>query len=159
MNHLTPSRRGPLQRPGSAHSALPVSRLHGDWNRIFDHLLSDAWTPVRGAAKHAPAVDVFENEHLIRVKAEVPGVDPEALEISLTGDVLTISGSKLEESEAEQDDRSWSERSFGAFQRTLQLPGTVDGSKVEAEHENGVVTITLHKADTARPTRIKVSTK
>ena len=92
----------------------------------------------------------------LSVRAEVPGVEPERLDIQLAGDVLSIRGEKLEENESKDGSRTWSERRYGSFARSVQLPCAVDSESVQAEHKYGVVTITLRKADAVRSRRIEV---
>lgn len=155
MTNLTPWRR---RQQGA--TIQPVTRLRSDWDRLFDHFLDDAWGGTLGTngAAHGVRLDLTETEDEVLVKAEVPGIDPEDLEIRLHGDVLTVSGEKSEETERTEGSRHVSERVFGSFQRTLQLPVTVDPEKVKAESKNGVVTITLKKSEAAKSRRIDVQT-
>lgn len=152
MNSLLPWRR----QNGNT-SLAPVSQLRWDWDRLFDRFLDDAWAPMATPAsvQNLP-LDYTETEDAIRIRAEVPGMDPKDLDISLVGDVLTLTGRKTEESESTEGSRTYSERRFGEFQRTLKLPCPVDHDKIEAEHRHGVVTITLHKAEAVRPKRIEI---
>jgi len=156
MTNLTPWRRH-VTNPTSLR---PAARLRGDWDRLFEHALNDAWSGATGAngAPHGVRLDLTETEDAILVKAEVPGIDPEALEVRLHGDVLSVSGEKSEETEHSEGSRHVSERVFGSFQRTLQLPVAVDPEKVTAESKNGVVTITLKKSEAAKSRRIDVQT-
>lgn len=146
MNSLTPFRRGALRFPASPFHLF--DQLQNDFGRIFDG-------EAAGKALSTP-IDVTDSEGELRVRAEVPGVDPEQLDIQLTGDVLTISGEKNEESESKEGTRTWSERRYGSFSRSVQLPCPVDNESVVAEHKNGVVTVTLRKADAVRTRRIEV---
>ena len=146
MNSLTPFRRGALRFPASPFHLF--DQLQSDFGRLFDG-------DVAAKALSTP-IDVTDSEGELRVRAEVPGVDPEKLDIQLTGDVLTISGEKTEESESKEGARTWSERRYGSFSRSLQLPCPVDTDSVVAEHKHGVVTVTLRKADAVRTRRIEV---
>ncbi len=156
MTNLTPWRRH-LMNPTSIR---PVARVRGDWDRLFDHFLDDARSGALGTngAAHGVRLDLTETEDAVLVKAEVPGIDPEALEIRLHGDVLSVSGEKSEETEHGEGSRHISERVFGSFERTLQLPVAVDPEQVSAESKNGVVTITLKKSAAAKSRRIDVRT-
>jgi HSP20 family protein len=87
---------------------------------------------------------------------ELPGVRPEDVDIRITGGVLTIRGEKREEKEEKNKNLHFTERSFGSFQRSVQLPSTVDPDKVEATFKNGVLTVTVAKHADAKPKRIKV---
>lgn len=156
MTNLTPWRRH-VMNPSSVR---PVTRQRGDWDRLFVHFLDDAQSGPLGTngAAHGVRLDLTETEDEVLVKAEVPGIDPEDLEIRLHGDVLTVSGEKSEETEHTEGSRHVSERVFGSFQRTLQLPVAVDPEKVIAESKHGVVTITLKKSEAAKSRRIDVQT-
>ncbi len=93
----------------------------------------------------APAVDVKESDKEIVVTAEVPGIEEKDLDLSLRDDMLTIKGEKKSEREEKDKDQYYSERIYGSFQRTIQLPSEVDADKVSASHKKGVLTITLPK--------------
>jgi HSP20 family protein len=101
-------------------------------------------------------IDVREAEEAWIVRAEIPGVEPSALDVQLVGDVLTLSGEKKPDETRERNGSSYSERRYGAFRRSIRLTSPVDAQKVSAEHKNGVVTITLPKAESTRPRRIEV---
>lgn len=106
----------------------------------------------------APALDIYETKDSVVVKATVPGVKPEEVDISIAGDTLTISGRFKDESNVERDNYIRRERRYGAFQRNVLLPASVEPAKAEAQFENGVLTITLPKAEEAKPKTIKVKT-
>jgi HSP20 family protein len=146
MQSLMPWRRAALRFPADPFQIL--DQLHGDLGRVFH---GEAAT----AALSTP-IDVTDREGELRVRAEVPGVDPDKLDIQLTGDVLSIRGEKTEESETKEGARTWSERRYGSFARSVQLPCAVDAESVKAEHKHGVVTITLRKADAVRTRRISI---
>jgi HSP20 family protein len=105
------------------------------------------------------AVDMFEtNDHLV-VKASVPGVKPEELDVTVQGETLTIKGETKEEQESQQGRYHFRERRQGAFARTLTLPIPIQSDKVQASFENGVLTLMLPKAEAVRPRTIKVQPK
>jgi HSP20 family protein len=108
-----------------------------------------------------PAVDVAEKENAFELTAELPGLDAKNIELSLSDDVLTIKGEKSEEKEEKTKDRYVSERRFGSFRRSLQLPASVDASKIDAAYKNGVLTVTLPKSAEAKKkqTAIPIATK
>lgn len=155
MTRLIPWRRNETQSTGNMQMA-PVSQMRWDWDRLFDRFLDDAWGSPSMATAHDMLLDVSETDEQIRVRAEVPGINPDDLNISLMGNVLTLSGQKVDEEESEQAGRYYSERRFGSFERAVKLPCAVDPDRVDAAHRNGVVTITLQKSETVRPKRIKV---
>jgi HSP20 family protein len=101
-------------------------------------------------------LDVSENDTHVTVRAEVPGVDPNELEITVTGDRLTVAGEKKETVEKKDQDNSYRESRYGSFSRTVRLPASVDSQHVTAEHANGVVAITLKKTPAATAKKIPV---
>ncbi|MFA5183339.1 MAG: Hsp20/alpha crystallin family protein [Syntrophales bacterium] len=101
------------------------------------------------------AMDVAETAEQVVVKAEVPGIDPKDINISLQGDVLTVKGEKKSEREEKKESYHLVERSYGAFSRSVALPAAVDADKVEAKYEKGVLTITCPKKETVKPKQIE----
>jgi HSP20 family protein len=102
------------------------------------------------------ALDVAEKEDAYVVKASVPGVNPEDVEITLTDNVLTIRGEMKDDKEIKEENYQLRERRFGQFVRSVTLPVTVEADKVEAVNENGVLTLTLPKAEAVKPRKIEV---
>jgi HSP20 family protein len=105
------------------------------------------------------ALDVFEDDNELTVKASIPGVAPEDIDISVTGDVLTIKGEKSEEHEEKKGNYHLRERRFGAFQRSIALPTSIQADKAEAEFKNGELILTLPKAEEVKPKSIKITAK
>jgi HSP20 family protein len=103
-----------------------------------------------------PLVDIFEETDEIRLVAEVPGVKPEDVKISVEGNLLTIKGTKEQVAEEKAERVHRYERTYGAFERTFTLAASIDPSKIRATYNLGVLTITLPKAETAKPHLIKV---
>lgn len=108
------------------------------------------------AASWVPAVDVFEEAESIRITAELPGVQPENIAISLEGNLLTISGTKQQETEEKTERVHRYERVYGAFERTFTLPASVEPKDIKARYEHGVLTVTLPKSEKAKPRQIEV---
>ena len=106
-----------------------------------------------------PAIDIVEKEKAFEVTAEIPGLDAKNVEVQLSDDVLTIKGEKQEEKEEKTKDRYVSERRYGSFRRSLQVPGSVDASKIEANFKNGVLTVTMPKSPEAQKKTIPVTAK
>ena len=102
------------------------------------------------------ALDVAEDDQEFTVKASLPGVAPEDIEVTLSDDALTISGKMTQEEESEGKNYHLRERRFGSFARSISLPSTVDADKVEAINENGVLTLHLPKVEEEKPRVIKV---
>jgi len=126
-------------------------------NRLLNALPSLDWQPRDSAtAAWVPAVDVFEEPESIRIVAEVPGVKPEDVKISLEGNVLTIQGTKQQVAEERTQQVHRYERAYGAFERSFTLPSTVDAGAIKATYEHGVLTVTLPKVEKARPRQIAV---
>ncbi len=130
-------------------------------NRLFEDsfIQPSAWPlPLEGSAWSMPT-DVIETKDNIVVKVTAPGIKPEDIDISAVGDTLTIKGEVKSEEHVEEGSYIRKERRFGSFHRTLTLPTTVASDKARAEFENGVLTLTLPKAEEAKPKSIKVTSK
>lgn len=117
------------------------------------------WLSPFDAEAMGVAMDVIETKDNVIVKASVPGIKPEDIDVSVTGDVLTIKGETASEEKIEQGSYLRQERRFGKFERSLTLPTLVTADKAEAKFEHGVLTLTLPKAEQAKPKSIKVKTK
>ncbi|MBU0729335.1 MAG: Hsp20/alpha crystallin family protein [Proteobacteria bacterium] len=105
-----------------------------------------------------PQLDLLESDDKITVKAEVPGIEPKDIDISIDRDMLVIKGEKKHEKEESGERYHRVERSFGSFYRAVRLPGEVDRDKIDAKYTNGVLDITLPKveADRKKITHVKV---
>ncbi|UGA41476.1 Hsp20/alpha crystallin family protein [Bradyrhizobium quebecense] len=97
-----------------------------------------------------PAIDIVERDKAFEVTAELPGLDVNNIDLQLSDDVLTIKGEKQEEKEEKAKDHYVSERRYGSFRRSLQVPGTVDTDRIEAHFKGGVLTVTLPKSPEAQ---------
>ncbi len=106
-----------------------------------------------------PAFDLFQTDNEVVVKASLPGVKPDEIGISVTGDVLTIRGEVSEEKSTEEHPYHLRERRYGSFSRTIQLPTVVVAEKGKADFENGILTLTLPKAEGLKPKTISVKAK
>ena len=132
-------------------------QLEHGMGRIYNEpLRTVAWPlPEAETAAWLPTVDIFEEPDVIRLMAELPGVKPEDVTISVEGDRLTIKGTKEPVAEkAEKVHRH--ERNYGAFEREFRLSVSIDSSSIKASHDLGVLTITLPKAEAAKLHQIKV---
>jgi HSP20 family protein len=108
------------------------------------------------AGSFAPAVDIYEDEHNLVLKLEVPGVNEEDLDISLENNALTVKGERKFEKEEKEENFHRIERRFGAFTRSFRLPNTVDSESVSANYDKGVLKLTLAKRAEAKPKQIKI---
>lgn len=106
----------------------------------------------------APVVDVFEKDDAIELRAELPGVKPEQIELDVTDNVLTLSGERKLEHEDEREGYRRIERSYGQFSRSFTLPPNIDKDNIKAEMNDGVLRLTLPKRETHRGRRIEVLT-
>lgn len=103
-----------------------------------------------------PACDVFEDKESIKIVVEVPGVKPEDVKLSLENNLLTIRGEKRQQAEERTERVHRYERNYGTFERTFALPTTADADRIHAGYENGILTVTVPKAERARPREIPV---
>ena len=106
-----------------------------------------------------PDIEVKEEPNHYLVKADLPGIKKDEIDISVTGNLLTLKGQRREESENKAKDYLYSERIYGSFTRTLSLPTEVDADKIKAEYKDGVLQLTIPKAENAKPKPIKVEVK
>ncbi|MCZ6573785.1 MAG: Hsp20/alpha crystallin family protein [Planctomycetota bacterium] len=121
-------------------------------NRLFNEFFSLGSV----ADGFHPALDVSETDDAVVVRAEVPGVDPQEIEVSVHGDILELRGEKKQQEEPKETGYYRVERSYGSFRRSLKLPAKVDAENVEAKAKDGILTLTLPKREDAKPRRIKV---
>ena len=134
-----------------------VRVLHRHMDRLFDDVLRGprvlSWEP----AELGFALDVYEKDDAVVVKAALPGVRPDEVDISVTGDVLTIKGETKSEEETKDGNYHRRELRYGVFARSIPLPTLVDHDKAEATFENGILTVSLPKAEEAKPKSIKIA--
>ena len=124
--------------------------------RRLSNVLDEAFENGAITSAWHPAVDVFEDKDAVKIVAELPGVKPEDVKLSLENNLLTIRGEKKQEAEERSERVHRYERSYGSFERAFVLPSTVDGEKISAEYRNGVLTVSVPKAERARPREIPV---
>ena len=103
-----------------------------------------------------PAIDIAENEDSVTVNAEVPGCKAEDIDISVHGNTLTISGEKKQETKNQENGCFHVERSYGSFRRDFNLPSDIETTRIEAACKDGILSVTLPKAEKAKPVKIKV---
>ncbi len=126
----------------------------------MDRLFEDSWVGAQPwnfpAPWTEPALDVFETADHLTVKAAIPGVKPEDVEITVTGNVLAISGEAKSESETQDKNYLRRETRMGAFSRMIELPAGLQTDKADAKFENGILTVEFPKAEEVKPKSIKV---
>jgi HSP20 family protein len=107
----------------------------------------------------SPAVDIFETDNAIVLKAELPGMTEKDIDLTVDRNLLTIKGERQFENEVNKDNYHRVERAYGSFMRSFQLPATVDTTKVQAEQKNGILTVTLPKKEEEKPKKINIKIK
>jgi HSP20 family protein len=123
-------------------------------DRLFDNASADhdwAQSPVWGLS-----VDMVENKDEFILKASVPGINPDDLDISYSDDTLTIKGEIKQDKEVKEDQYHLRERRYGSFIRSIALPTKIKGESIEASYQNGVITLRLPKAEEVKPKRIAI---
>lgn len=135
-----------------------VSGLHDEMERLFQGVLGSGDGTPSTAGAFSPSLDVEEDENGFTLFVELPGVDPSDVEITLEENVITIAGERAFYGKRSQDSFRRVERRFGTFHRAVRLPDRVDGERVEASYDQGLLTITVPKSEDAKPRRISVTT-
>jgi HSP20 family protein len=134
-----------------------LSVLRDEIDRLFESPLNALTnTSQQFLSGWLPSIDLYEERDHLTLRAELPGMKKEDIEIALHGDVLTLSGQRAEDARYEQAQALRSERFLGKFQRTLTLPVAVASDKVQASYKDGILTVTLPKAEEAKPKHIDV---
>lgn len=149
------------QRPGLAAwpSFSELSSLRNEIDRLFDSPLGELGRVSDFFSGGAPALDISEDKDNFIVKVELPGMKKDDIDVSLHDGNLSISGERKSEKKSEETQVYRSERYFGRFQRTVALPAPVAADKVRGDYKDGVLTVTLPKAEEAKPKQINVQTK
>jgi HSP20 family protein len=151
---LVPFRRW---RPSESRRDFPSLRREMD--TFFDRFFRDMpWTGGEGE-EWLPSVNVSETDGDIKVKAELPGLEAKDIDISVSGDILTIKGEKKEEKEEKEEKYYYKEQYAGSFQRCIRLPSEVQSDKVDAKFKNGVLNIVLPKSKESETKKIKVKSE
>ncbi len=132
-----------------------IASLQDEVERMFRSVIGEGERPATAGA-WSPALDVEEDEESFTLHVELPGVDPDDVEVSLEENVLTISGERGFYDEKESEGFRRIERRFGRFHRSVRMPDRVDGANVEARYKDGLLTIVVPKAEEAKPRRIEV---
>ena len=126
-------------------------------NRVFGDLLERAGDE-SNLTPWAPAVDIFETEHELVVRADLPGVNPQDLDIRVENNILTIRGErKFDSNKANEENYLRVERAYGPFSRSFSLANSVKSDAIKADYQNGVLTLSIPKREEAKPKQIKVN--
>jgi HSP20 family protein len=133
-----------------------ASTLQDQLNRVFNDVFERAGDE-SNLTSWAPAADIFETEHELVVKADLPDVDPKDLDIRVENNILTIRGERKFEKKVSEDKYLRVERAYGSFSRSFSLANTVNAEAIKADYQNGVLTLTIPKREEAKPKQIKVN--
>ncbi len=151
----------PKERLPGMGGAGNFSRFRNDIERVFDRFIVDpfeaAWYG-RSGKDWMPRLDMMESGDAITVRMEVPGVSSKNVDVSVHGNILTISGHKEDSSKEEGKDYFLSEREYGSFRRSIELPQGCDPDRVTAAQDNGVLTVKIARLKEATPKHIAVKT-
>ena len=134
-----------------------LNTLQDRVNRLFHESFSGGRDESLATSSFAPAVDVYEDEHNVTLKIEVPGIDEKDIDVRVENNTLTVHGERKFEKEEKEENYRRVERQYGSFSRTFTLPNTVDTESVSADYEKGVLKIKLAKKAEAKPKQIKVN--
>ena len=132
-----------------------LDRMRREMDRLWENITRDHF-PSTFDYDWVPSLDLWDRGNSLVVELEVPGMDPKDINISVTGNVLSITGEKKREREEEEHNYHLVERNYGKFSRSARLPSTVDPDRVEASYKDGILCITLDKTEQAKTKKIEV---
>src|SRR6266436_3144689 len=133
-----------------------ATTLQDQVNRLFNNVLERTGEESSLTA-WAPSVDIYETEHELVIKADLPEVDPKDLDIRVENNILTIRGERKFEKKVSEDKYLRVERAYGSFSRSFSLANTVNAEAIKADYQNGVLALTILKREEAKPKQIKVN--
>ena len=124
----------------------------------FNRTLNDSYTPRTedSFGAWAPPVDIFERQDQLVIRAEIPGVKMEDVDVRIENGVLTLQGERKQETEVKEENAYRMERIYGMFTRSFSLPTTVDAAKITATYKDGVLEVTVPKVETAKPKKVEI---
>lgn len=125
-----------------------VRNFHPRTTQPREHVSSQIWSP---------AVDVYEDQDAIVIKADLPGMKQEEIEVEMNGDTITLQGERKFEDEARRDKYVRVERQYGAFQRSFTIGVPIEADKIKATYRNGILELTIPKAEATKPKKVQVS--
>ena len=135
-----------------------MSTVHNPLHRLFDDpFLSTAWFDSEsGLRGWKPAVDIYEEDSKIILKAELPGVDKNDIDVDVKDRVLTLKGERSYENEVKEDRYHRKEQAYGSFHRSFTLPDDVDSAKIKADYKDGILKIEIPKPEERKPKKITI---
>jgi HSP20 family protein len=128
-------------------------------DRLWNRFLGETSLARRFGEEWSPSVDVSETKDNILIKAELPGLEAKDVDVSISGDMLTIKGEKKKEQEEKDEHHHYVERFYGSFQRSFKIPVNVKADKIDAAFDKGILKVTLPKTEEAKKKEIKVKVK
>jgi HSP20 family protein len=134
-----------------------MATLHDQVNRLFEGSLQGNRSDNSSLTTWAPAVDIYENENALVIKADIPDLDEKDLDIRVENNMLTVKGERKFEQKVKEENYLRIERTYGAFSRSFSLPTTVNTEAIKAEYKNGVLTVELPKRAESKPKQVKVN--
>ncbi|MEM9089798.1 MAG: Hsp20/alpha crystallin family protein [Cyanobacteria bacterium P01_F01_bin.53] len=139
--------------------ARELDTLQREMNRLFEDTFSLSNHSSRGLSGFSPAAELFETEEGYQLKLEIPGMDADDLDIQVTAETVSISGERKSESTHEENGMTRSEFRYGSFQRVMPLPGRIDHQNVVADYKDGILNLSMAKAEEEKNKVVKVSVK
>jgi HSP20 family protein len=136
-----------------------LSSLRREMDRVWDRFFGETPLAKRAAEEWWPSVDMSETKDNYVVKAELPGLEAKDVDVSISGDVLTIKGEKKKEEEEKDEHHHYVERYYGSFQRSFRFPSNVKSDKIDATFDKGILKVTLPKVEEAKKKKIEVKVK
>jgi HSP20 family protein len=134
-----------------------MSILQNRMNRLFEDALHTSPTESNGTDAWSPAADIYETDNDLVLQTDLPGIDPKQIDVRVENNVLTIRGERRFEPKVERENFHRVERPYGTFLRSFTLATPVESEKIQAHYKNGVLSITLPKAERAKPKRIQIA--
>jgi len=145
-----------IWRPFKGLVPFDLEQMKREMDRLWDSFINGPRRRVEEGEIWYPSLDVAETKNDLVIKAEIPGIDPKDIDISLSDGILTIKGEKRQEREEKEEDYHLIERSFGSFSRSVQLPKGVQSEKINASYKNGILKVVLPKTEEAKKKEIKI---
>ena len=136
-----------------------LSSVRREMDRLWNRFLGETPFARTAAEEWSPSVDISETKDKLAIKAELPGLDAKDVNVSITGDILTIKGEKKKETEEKDEHHHYVERYYGSFERSFKIPVNVKNDKIEATFDKGVLKIVLPKTEASKKKEIEIKVK
>jgi HSP20 family protein len=165
ISDLIPWKRIGVEGTSDAESGLELSNLQRDMNRLFEDFfdrpfgISPLWGEETGRKRFLPDVDLKETDQEVVLSVDLPGMNPDEIDISVTGNTFTISGEKSSEDQKKGEGYYRRERSYGSFRRSIPLPTEVDKDNTKATYKQGVLKVVMPKIPSEKTSQTKIKIK